>query len=86
VALFVNGEGIKERSPRGERHTDDSFMLCFNASEIMLPFVLPAPEYGEKWQVEIDTANAANEEPAIVSAGGTINVPARSLMVLVRKV
>jgi isoamylase len=85
VALFVNGEGIKERGPRGERHVDDSFMLCFNASEIMLEFVLPPAEYGEKWQVEFDTANPANIEPAIVAAGGKIPVPARSLVVLIRK-
>ena len=52
----------------------------------MLPFILPSAEYGEKWQVEIDTANATNEEPAIVSAGGKIAVPPRSLLVLIRKV
>src|SRR6266511_2764870 len=86
VALFINGEGIKERSPRGERHTDDSFMLCFNASEIMLEFIMPPAEFGEKWQVEIDTANVRNDQPVIVSASGKIAVPARSLMVLIRKV
>jgi glycogen operon protein len=86
VALFVNGEGIKERGPRGERHVDESFMLCFNASEIMLEFVLPPAEYGEKWQVEIDTAEPANVESAVVAAGGKIPVPARSLVVLIRKI
>src|SRR6266545_239737 len=86
VALFINGEGIKERRPRGERHTDDSFMLCFNASEIMLEFIMPPAEFGEKWQVEIDTANVRNDQPVIVSASGKIAVPARSLMVLIRKV
>ena len=85
VALFINGDGIRERSPRGELHTDDSFLLCFNASEIMLEFVTPTAEYGEKWQVEIDTANPANLEPSVVAAGGKIPVPARSLVVLTRK-
>jgi glycogen operon protein len=86
VALFVNGEGIRERSPRGERHVDDSFLLCFNASEIMLEFVLPSPEFGEKWQVEIDTAEPHRAEPVVVAAGGRIPIPARSLAVLIRKV
>ena len=81
----VPSEGIRERGPRGERYVDDSFVLCFNASEIMLEFVLPPGEYGEKWQVEIDTANPANVAPAIVAAGGKIPVPARSLVVLIRK-
>jgi len=86
VALFINGEVIRERSPRGERHTDDSFILCFNASEIMLEFIMPPAEFGEKWQVEIDTADSVEDEPVIVAAGGKIEVPARSLVVLIRKV
>jgi len=86
VALFINGDGIRERSPRGELHTDDSFLLCFNASEIMLEFVMPAAEYGEKWQVEFDTSNTSDDDPVVVAAGGKIAVPARSLAVLIRKV
>ncbi len=86
VALFVNGEAINERSPRGEVHLDDSFLLCFNASEIMLEFVLPSPEFGEKWQVEFDTAEPNRNEPVVVAAGGRIQVVERSLVVLVRKV
>jgi glycogen operon protein len=86
VALFINGEGIRERSPRGEVHTDDSFLLCFNASEIMLEFIMPSTEFGEKWQVEFDTANTSAGEPLVVAAGGKIEVPARSLAVLIRKV
>jgi isoamylase len=60
--------------------------LCFNASEIMLEFVMPAAEYAEKWQVEIDTANSTGDETVVVAAGGKIAVPHRSLMVLIRKV
>jgi glycogen operon protein len=86
VALFLNGEAINERSPRGEVHLDDSFMLCLNASEIMLEFILPAQEFGEKWQVEFDTAEPHRTEPVVVAAGGKIPVPERSLVVLVRKV
>ena len=31
VAVFLNGEGIADVDSRGERVTDDSFLLCFNA-------------------------------------------------------
>ena len=31
VTAFLNGEGISEADTRGERVTDDSFLLCFNA-------------------------------------------------------
>jgi glycogen operon protein len=84
VALFLNGEGMRERSPRGELHTDNSFLLCFNASEIMLEFVLPGEEYGEKWQPVINTADPAPSEPASVPAGGRVPVADRSLLVLAR--
>jgi len=88
VALFLNGEGIRERSPIGERHTDDSFLLLFNASEIMLEFVLPPGDYGEKWGVVLDTSTAAGLPPAgegvVVAAGATVPVPDRSLLVLGR--
>jgi glycogen operon protein len=86
VTLFLNGEGIKERSPRGERHIDDSFLLCFNASEIMLEFVLPGEEYGEKWQPVINTADPALSDPASVPASGRVQVAERSLLVLARVV
>jgi glycogen operon protein len=52
----------------------------------MLEFVLPPQEFGEKWQVEIDTYDPANGEPAVVAAGGKIPVQERSMTVLIRKV
>ncbi len=86
VALFLNGEGIAERSPIGEQHSDDSFLLFFNGSEIMLEFVVPACAYGKKWQVEINTADPGPSEPVVLEAGGKIPVTDRSLVVLSRLV
>ncbi|GIH17868.1 glycogen debranching protein GlgX [Rugosimonospora africana] len=87
VALFLNGDGINERGSRGERYTDDSFLVFFNASEILLDFVVPGQEYGDKWQVLIDTVNPdPAADPAVVPAGGRIPVLERSLMVLGRMV
>jgi glycogen operon protein len=85
VALFLNGDGIDERGSRGERYTDDSFLVFFNASEIGLDFVLPDQQYGGKWQIMIDTADPVPaDDPDVLQAGARVPVRDRSLMVLGR--
>ncbi|BCJ32140.1 glycogen debranching protein GlgX [Actinocatenispora sera] len=89
VALFLNGEGIRERGPRGEQITDDSFILCFNSYWEPVTFTTPASEYGEKWRVLLDTAEPTGDgwdEDQVASSGGKVRVEARSLIVLIRAV
>jgi glycogen operon protein len=86
VALFVNGEGIRERGQYGQRHVDSSFLLCFNAHDAPIEFVTPPAEYAEKWERVIETAEPSPDRPAVVEAGSTILVPDRSLIVLDRTV
>jgi isoamylase len=85
VAVFLNGEGISDRNARGERVTDASFVLIFNAHDGSIDFTLPPEEYGRKWEVVLDTATPQLAEPAVAEAQSTITVEARSLAVL-RKV
>jgi isoamylase len=86
VALFVNGEGIRERGQYGQRHVDSSFLLCFNAHDAPIEFVMPPAEYAEKWEKVIETAEPSPDRPAVVEAGSKILVPDRSLIVLDRTV
>jgi glycogen operon protein len=87
VMLFVNGEGIRERGQWGQRHVDDSFLLCFNAHDDGLRFSVPSHEYGQKWEVVISTAEYPGEgQQVVVEAGASILVPDRSLVVLDRTV
>ncbi|GGQ54491.1 glycogen debranching protein GlgX [Couchioplanes azureus] len=86
VALFVNGEGIRERGQYGQRHVDSSFLLFFNAHDAPIEFVTPPAEYGEKWEKVIETAEPSPDRPNVVEAGSTILVPDRSLIVLDRTV
>ncbi|GAA4203697.1 glycogen debranching protein GlgX [Actinocatenispora rupis] len=89
VALFLNGDGIRERGPRGEKITDDSFILCFNSYWEPVTFTTPASEYGEKWRVLLDTAEPTGDgwdEDQVAEAGGRIRVEERSLVVLIRAV
>ena len=84
VAVFLNGEGIREPDARGERITDDSFFLLFNGHHEPIAFVLPDLGAGERWQVEIDTAAPLHDEvdPRTARTGEPVEVDARSVQVL----
>ena len=62
MMVFLNGQAIPDVDSRGERVTDSSFLMCFNAAPEDVDMVLPSSEYGEKWAVVLDTATA--EVPA----------------------
>jgi glycogen operon protein len=87
VAVFFNGEGIRELDPRGGRVVDDSFFLLFNGHYEPIAFTLPEIGAGERWQVEIDThAPLLDEaESRSVKTGEAFEVAARAVVVL-RKV
>jgi glycogen operon protein len=81
IAVYLNGLGIPDRDPRGERVTDDSFLLCFNAHWEAIEFTTPADEYGATWTVVVDTTHPDAADRA-VAAGETFEVGPRSLVVL----
>ncbi|MBK8591471.1 MAG: glycogen debranching protein GlgX [Sandaracinaceae bacterium] len=55
LGVFLNGEALPAPGPRGERLTDDSFYLFFNAGSAPVSYVIPQ-ELGEPdWQLVLDT-------------------------------
>ncbi|BBY85403.1 glycogen debranching protein GlgX [Mycolicibacterium tokaiense] len=83
VAVYLNGHGIPDLDPRGQRVTDDSFVVCFNAHHELIEFTVPPSEFGKSWQPVIDTAAAADDETAEpVAAEATLKVGARAIVVL----
>ncbi|MEU0843528.1 glycogen debranching protein GlgX [Streptomyces sp. NPDC005962] len=86
LAVFLNGSAISEPGVRGERITDDSFLLLFNAHHEPLDFVVPV-DHGKQWQVIVDTAIPEGVEPGSgqkVAAGDRLTLLDRSLTVLQR--
>jgi glycogen operon protein len=81
IGLFLNGETIPNLGPQGQRITDASFLLLFNAAGEDREFTLPRRYMGEGWVLEVSTAQpdagAARYEPHSV-----VVVQARSLLVL----
>jgi glycogen operon protein len=86
LTVFLNGNAISEPGQRGERITDDSFLLMFNAAPQPLDFVVPV-DHGRQWQVVVDTARTDPVPPGTgpkVHAGDRLTLRDRSLTVLQR--
>jgi glycogen operon protein len=86
LTVFLNGRAISEPDRRGERVSDDSFLLLFNASEQDLTFTIPPRRYGQRWAKALDTAwpTADCEHDTAVKPGDVITVINHSLQVLSR--
>jgi isoamylase len=84
VAVYLNGLGIPDLDARGQRVTDDSFFLCFNAHHEPIEFSLPSTEFGQSWTPVVDSAVLAgsleNSQP--IPAGQSVQVAARAMVVL----
>lgn len=85
LMVFLNGEAIAEPDVRGERVTDDSFLLLYNAAPETVRFTLPSRKYGTVWTCVLDTDHNL-DEGAEVKYGDTIDVTGRSVVVLTRPV
>ncbi|MER7046972.1 glycogen debranching protein GlgX [Streptomyces jumonjinensis] len=86
LSVFLHGHAISEPGPRGERISDDSFLLMFNAGAADLDFTVPAC-HGSRWRVVVDTALAAGVPPGAgpwATAGERVPLVGRSLVVLRR--
>jgi len=85
IAMFLNGEAIPTPDPRGERIIDDSFFVLLNAHSEPIDFRFPEEQWGERWDVVLDTA-APLTEPGdrMVKAGEELEVEGRSIVVLSR--
>jgi glycogen operon protein len=88
VGVYMNGDAIQSTDLFGERMTDDTFFVVFNASELDLPWTLPTTIAARRWTVDLDTAEPRAGTPyrraRVVAAGATIDVESRSVLVLRR--
>jgi isoamylase len=81
LGVFLNGNGIRERDPRGQEVTDVNFLIYFNAGADDVEVVIPSEEYSPAWEIVVDTAGeGADSVPR--PAGARHTVFARSLVVL----
>jgi len=55
LGVYLAGEALKERDPRGRPIRDDNFLLLFNAHHEEIQFVLPETQPGCIWETLLDT-------------------------------
>jgi len=80
VMVFLNGHGIATPDRDGNRVTDDSFLILFNAHYEKLEFALPDKLQNLQWQRLLDTAAGGFVQPSEAAADPA--VAPRSVTVL----
>ncbi|MGD0377396.1 MAG: glycogen debranching protein GlgX [Streptosporangiaceae bacterium] len=83
VGVFLNGEAITDRDRRGQRVTDESFLLLFNAHHEAIDWTLPK-QWGQWWELVIETAGP-DREGTVLASSETLQVRGRSVIVLQRR-
>ncbi len=72
LTVFLNGQGITSLGPRGERVTDDDFVIMFNANREDMPFTMPIDLREGAWERVLDTA----ADDTAASAGACVDTTA----------
>jgi isoamylase len=83
LGVFLNGQEITTRGPRGEPVGDDSFLLLFNADADATEFTLPPRRFGLRWVLELSTFEP-EADVASFAPRDSLRVEGRSLLVLRR--
>jgi isoamylase len=83
MSLFLNSEGVSASDGQEKTGIEDSFLLCFNASDARVEFCFPAELENGKWRVVIDTNEPRFvEESCFYQGEEVVIVEGRSLVVL----
>jgi isoamylase len=82
VGIFLNGEGIMTPNDFGERVTDESFYLMFNAHHEPTRFRFPHARWGQYWTLVMDTKNGFVDKRATARAARSfVELDSRTLAV-----
>ena len=85
LAVFFNGDALPDPDPRGQRVTDDTFLLLFNAHHDQVEFRLPGARWAASWVRVLDTVAPDGAVADLTSAlrpGSRTVLPAHSMQVL----
>ena len=64
LGMYLDGDGIRHRGPRGEQLTDESYLLVLHAGAEDTTFALPGLPWASGWEVVVDTAYPDGLPPA----------------------
>jgi glycogen operon protein len=85
LGVFLNGDAIPDPGPHGERITDDSFLLLFNAAQGPVVFTLPPEPWAAEWTAVLDTTDPFLDDGVVFhKAGAELRAEPISVVVLRR--
>jgi glycogen operon protein len=84
VGMYLDGRGLRHRDRRGAMIVDESFLLLLHAGDRAGEFSLPGAPWAAAYEPVVDTsaAGGAPATAALLPAGGTVPMPARSVLLL----
>jgi isoamylase len=83
LTVVLNGSALNERDEYGQRLTDSSFALFFNAWELPATCMVPGRTTHNRWRRVFDTAQwPPPKRTAAIRAGSMLEVRPRSLVLL----
>ena len=87
LCLLLSGEaGLMHLTARGEKETDDTFLLIVNAAHEDATQKLPAAQDGAHWATLIDTAREdGDEDEGPFAPGEEVGLIARSAKLLIQR-
>lgn len=84
LMAWFDGNDIRGHGPRGQRMTDESWLIVLHAGAAPCDMTLPGPPYGETYTPVIDTSQPtgqpASKDP--IPAGRPLTVGGRTLLLL----
>ena len=83
LGVFLNGERIDSKDPKGDPVVDDSFYILFNAHDGPVDFQTPGEDLGARWLKILDTFDAKAGEESY-GPHAQVSVQGLSLVVLRR--
>ncbi|MBT8493409.1 MAG: glycogen debranching protein GlgX [Deltaproteobacteria bacterium] len=84
IGVYLNGDGIASVGTRGQQIRDDSFYVLFNAYHESVDFSIPEALGETHFNKVLDTCSGFDADFTVIETGSTIEVEARSLLVLQR--
>lgn len=83
LGMMLGGDAIPTLDEQGEPILGDTLLVLMNAYHKPLDFVLPAIEWGESWEILIDTRTSKPIEKSVpAEAGSKYTLVARSMVVM----
>jgi glycogen operon protein len=81
--LRLCGLAMDDVNDRGESITDDTLLVLLNAEPDVVPFVLPDPHPGLRWELVLDTTDErAPNKSLVLDPGAVFSLTGRSLAFL----